>query len=128
MEGQGMACIGLATSPLDGFVSVDGAKNDFSQMVTRSFGFSGKQLVLNMASAKQRAWGADPCEVRVELLRPNHELLPGFTFEDADPITTTGQSHIVSWQGKSDLSELGGEPIKLRFYFKNTKLYSFRFK
>ena len=128
MEGKGMAFSGLATSPLDGFVSVDGAKNDFSQMVTRSFGFSGKKLVLNVASAMQRAWGADPCEVRVELLRPNHELLPGFGFEDADPITTTGLSHVVSWQGKSDLSELAGGPIKLRFHFKNAKLYSFHFK
>ena len=128
MDGKGMAYVGLATSPLDGFVSVDGAKNDFSQMVTRSFGFSGKKLVLNVASAKQRAWGADPCEVRVELLRPNHELLPGFGFDDADPITTTGLSHVVSWQGKSDLSELAGGPIKLRFHFKNAKLYSFQFK
>jgi len=34
----------------------------------------------------------------------------------------------VPWNGRSDLSELTGKPIKLRFYFKNAKLYSFQFK
>ena len=128
LEGRGMAYVGLATSRLDGFVSVDGAKNHFSQMVTRSFSFSGAQLVLNVESARQRASGADPCEVRVELLTPNHEPLAGFGFEDADPITASGLAHVVSWKGKSDLSKLAGGPIKLRFYFKNAKLYSFQFK
>jgi hypothetical protein len=127
LEGKGMAHIGLATSPLDGFVSVDGAKRNFSELITRSFAFLGNQLYLNVASARQRAWGADPCEVRVELLRPNHESLPGYGFEDADPITTSGQAQLVSWQGQSDLGELAGGPIKLRFYFKNAKLYSFQF-
>ena len=128
MEGRGMAHIGLAASRLDGFVSVDGAKNQLSEMVTRSFSFSGAQLVLNVESAMQRAWGAGPCEVRVELLTPNHEPLPGFGFEDADPITTSGYAQVASWNGQSDLSELAGKIIKLRFYFRNAKLYSFQFK
>ena len=62
------------------------------------------------------------------MLTPNHDWVPGFGFDDADPIATTGLDHVVSWKGNSDLSALGGGPIKLRFYFKNAKLYSFQFK
>ena len=96
-------------------------------MITRSFSFSGSQLYLNLSSALQQ-WGAGPCEVRVEILSPNHEPLPGFGFGDAVPITTSGQAHVVCWRGKSDLSELAGKSIKLRFYFRNAKLYSFQFR
>ena len=79
-------------------------------------------------SPNLQQWGAGPCEVRVEILSPNHEPLSGFTFEDADPITISGQDHVVSWQGKSELNELSNKTIKLRFYFKNAKLYSFQFR
>jgi hypothetical protein len=127
LEGNGMAYIGLATSRLDGFVSLDGAKNDFSQMVTRAFGFTGSQLRVNVRSALQRAWGADPCDVRVELLAPNHEPLPGFTLDDADPITASSLAHTVTWRGQSDVSALAEKPVKIRFHFKNAKLYSFQF-
>jgi hypothetical protein len=134
------AGIGLAITPLDGFVSLDGAKGvpsdaapdhpevaGLSQMVTRAFSFSGQQLFLNVESALQQ-WGAGPCEVRVEILRPNHAHLPGFGVEEADAITSTDLAHVVSWDGRSDLSRLAGETIKLRFYFKNAKLYAFQFR
>ena len=124
---KAIAGVGLAITLLDGFVSLDGARTNWSEMVTRSFGFSGTQLHLNLSSALQQ-WGAGPCEVRVEILSPNHEPLSGFTFEDADPITISGQDHVVSWQGKSELNELSNKTIKLRFYFKNAKLYSFQFR
>ena len=131
---------GLAITPLDGFVSVDGAKGvavdavpirpdvpEYSRMVTRSFGFTGTRLHLNLRSALQQ-WGAGRCEVRVEILTPNHEYITGFEFKDCDPITTSGLDHVVSWNGSSDLSRFAGGPIKLRFYFKNAKLYSFQFR
>ena len=96
-------------------------------MVTRSFGFSRSQLHLNMESALQQ-WGAVPCDVRVELLEPNHDYINGYEFDDADPITTSGLDQVVAWKGSSYLSGLAGKAIKLRFYFKNAKLYSFRFR
>lgn len=132
--------IGLATIPLDGFVSLDGNKGlppgmasegkgleSFSQAVTRSFSFTGRQLYLNMRSALQQ-WGASPCEVRVELLGPTYEPLPGYTFGDSDPMTETGISQVVSWKGGSQIDHLAGAPVKLRFYFKNAKIYSFQFR
>jgi len=124
---KGLGTVGLAISPLDGFVAVEGAKRDFSQMVTRSFSFSGRQLHLNVRSHLTDGLRTD-CDVRVEILTPNHEPLPGFGFKDADPITTSGYAQVASWNGQSDLSELTGKTVKLRFYFRNAKLYSFQFK
>ena len=115
--------VGLATLPLDGFVSMDGVGGalsrdvaPYSEMVTRSFGFAGSRLSLNVSAALQ---GPGPVELRVEVLEPNHHRIDGFQFDDADPITESGQSHVVSWKGSPDLSALVGRAIKLRFYFKN---------
>ena len=47
---------------------------------------------------------------------------------DADPMTESSIDHVVSWNGESDLSALAGKSIKLRYYFKNSKLYSFQLK
>ncbi len=146
---KGTAAVGLAVTRLDGLVSLDGTKGrpvdvptpnprfrdappprvaDFSEMVTRSFGFSGSQLHLNLRPAFQQ-WGASPCEVRVEVLEPNNDYIDGYRFDDADPISGPDSlDHVVSWRRKSDLSNLAGKTIKLRFYFKNCKLYSFQFK
>ena len=130
--------IGLATLPLDGFVSLDGAKGQLgdyrppdigphSQMVTRSFGFSGKQLYINL-QAPPRFNSAGDCEVRVEILTANHQRIPGFTVDDADVLTTTATAHVASWNGKSDVSQFLSRAIRLRFHFKSAKLYSFQFR
>jgi hypothetical protein len=147
--------VGMAVSRLDGFVSVDGGKGwvphnvtqeqltqmrnrdhlidiskgaeSFGQLVTRSFGFSGSQLHLNSTRAPIAA-GPGIGEIRVELLTFNHRKIEGFTFDDADPIMESGLDQVVSWNDDSDLSRLAGQPIKLRFYIKNAKLYSFQFR
>ena len=137
---RSLGAIGLAVSRLDGFVSVDGIKGtagdvplgrpqfaEFSELVTRSFSFTGSQLHLNVGSALQQ-WGAGPCEVRVEILEPNHAYIPGYEFDDAEPITSGGLDLVASWNGSTDLGQLEGRAVKLRFYFKNAKLYSFQFR
>lgn len=121
------AGIGLATLPLDGFVSLEGARHEFSVVTTRSFTFTGSTLHLNLQAALQQ-WGAEPCEVKVEILDGRHTPVPGFTLADADVITATAVSHPVSWQGSTDVSSLAGQPIRLRISFKNAKLYAFQFQ
>ena len=155
-----LGAIGLAVTPLDGFVSLDGAKGvpadvgtdmptesiealykersdrtsehawraSFSQVITRSFSFTGSRLFLNVEAALQGGSSSGPCEVRVQLLSPNHEPLDGYRFDDADPLTTSNHRHVVSWNGNSDIGRLAGQAIKLRLYFKNCKLYSFQFR
>ena len=147
--------VGVATSRLDGFVSVDGGKGwvphdatpdelstvtgrdylekisagteSFGQLVTRSFSFSGSQLHINSTRAPIAA-GPGIGEIRVEFLNFNHRKIEGFTFDDSDPIFESGLDQVVTWNGDSDLSRLAGQAIKIRFYIKNAKLYSFQFK
>ena len=139
LGGRATAAIGLATTRLDGFVSFDGAKGtpvdvvpmrggppEYSEVTTRSFSFTGSRLRLNVETALQQ-WGAGPPDLRVEFLEPNHDYIDGYRFEDADPITTSGLDNVASWRGNADVSAFAGRPVKLRFYFKNCKLYSFRF-
>jgi hypothetical protein len=121
------AKIGLATLPLDGFVSLEGARGDFSTVTTRTFTFEGDSLLLNMQAALQQ-WGAWPCEVKVEILDGRHAPIEGFAFDDADTLTTTDVNHVVTWQGSADVSALAGQPVRLKIHFKNAKLYAFQFR
>ena len=125
-EEKAHGAIGLATVPLDGFVSLDGAKRTFSEVLTRSFGFSGKELRINMQASFKR-WGAHETEVKVEVLGTNYHPIPGYSLEDADSLTEGGLDQLVTWRGRSDVRSLQDIPIKLRIHFKNAKLFSFRF-
>ena len=120
--------IGLATIPLDQFVSIDSGKY-VGEVTTRAFTFSGRQLYLNAAGRE------DEIDVRVEILGPASHLIPGFTLEDTDPINTRGLAHntrglahVASWNGASNLSHLQGKAVKLRIYLKHAKLYGFQFR
>ena len=154
-EDRAMEGIGLATCRLDGFVSVDGGNGwpvhqglddelidiglkeylfqnsvgptSFSQMATRTFSFAGSGLYLNETITPLAA-GPGPGEMRVEVLKSNYKRLAGFTFDDCDPITDSSLARRVTWKGNGDLGALAGRPVKLRFYFKNAKLYSFQFR
>ncbi len=121
------AKIGLATLPLDGFVSLEGARAEFSRVTTRTFTFEGDELVLNMQAALQQ-WGAGPCEVKVEIMDGRHAPIEGFSFDDADTLTTTDTARLVTWQGSADVSTLAGLPVRLKIHFKNAKLYTFQFR
>ena len=127
LQEKATARIGLAKLPLDGFISYEGAREEFSVVTTRSFGFSGRNLYINIQAALPQ-WGAGPCEVRTELLDERHFPIKGFALEDTDAITTTGTNQRVSWKGKNDLSELEGRPVRVRISFKNAKLYAFQFR
>lgn len=121
------AKIGLARLPLDGFVSLEGARGEFSVVTTRTFTFTGDELVLNMRAALQQ-WGAWPCEVKVEILDGRHAPFDGFGFDEADVLTTTDVNQVVTWGGRSDVSALAGRPVRLKIHFKNAKIYAFQFR
>ena len=128
--------VGLATTPRDRFVSFEGARfsdeagrKPYSEVVTRTFSFSGKQLYLNLQANLYRGAGVSgSCEMRVEILDTTHHVISGFGFKDCDTLNQGGLAQVVSWKGRRNLSKLAGRPIKLRFYFKNASLYAFQFK
>ena len=114
--------IGLAVVPRDGFVCLESGERESGEAVTRSLRFSGSKLYVNMQVA-----GAGPGDLKAEILDPAYFPVPGHTFTDADSLTTTGLDNVVTWNGSPDISRLAGRPVKLRFYLKNTKLFSLRF-
>ncbi|MGZ0247691.1 MAG: hypothetical protein ACKVH1_17330, partial [Alphaproteobacteria bacterium] len=70
----------------------------------------------------------EACEVKVEILDGRHAPMEGFSFADADTLSTTNINHPVSWGGKTDVSSLEGRPVRLRIHFRNAKLYAFQFQ
>ena len=118
--------IGLATVPLDGFVSIDSGPRHYGEVVTRAFSFAGKRLHVNMRGAWQ-GWGAGLPELKVEILGADHTPLPGYTFDEADTLSQTDFAAVATWKGGADVGALAGRPIRLKFYSKNVKLFAFQF-
>lgn len=127
LGGKARAAIGLAKLPLDGFVSFEGGRREFSTVTTRALTFRGSRLVLSLTAALQQ-WGAQPGEVRVELLDERHAPIPGFSLAETDALSRSGTDQPVSWRGQQDVSSLAGRPVRLKFHFRNAKLYSFQFR
>lgn len=118
--------LGLAVTPLDGFVSLDSASNasnSYGEVVTRPFRFTGNRLQLNTRVESSDA----ASEVKVEILHPDHFPIVGFSFHDADSLSRTGIADQATWRGNGDLHPVQGEYIKLKFYLKNAKLFAFQF-
>ena len=68
-------------------------------------------------------------EVKVEILDGRHAPMEGFSFDDADTLSTTAVDHVVTWRGgDADVSALVGRPVRLKIHFKNAKLYAFQFR
>ena len=107
--------IGLATLRLDGFVSVETARQ--GSLTTRPIVFLGDTLVVN-ANAKGGS-------LVVEALDVNGTVIKGFARGDCKPITGDSVRHVLTWKGDTDCHLLQGRPIRLRFHLKNAKLYSF---
>lgn len=112
----GVVC--LAKLRLDGFVSVDtGARGT---LTTKPLVMSGDRLVVN-ADAR---FGA----LRVELLDRAGKPIPGFSQADALPITSDAVRHTVRWQRGTDVTQLRGQPISIRFHQDRCKLFAFQFR
>ena len=120
--------IGLATLPVDNFVSIDGGKLKSGILVTRFFTFEGDGLYLNLETRQAAAeLRRSSPEIKVEVIGSDHQPVEGLTLGDADALRETGR-HRVSWGGKDDLSELAGTPIQLKISIRSAKLYSFQFE
>jgi len=108
------------TLRIDGFVSVY-APMTGGELITKPFIFKGKNLILNFSSS---AAG----DIRVEIQDAKGKPVPGFSLEECPEIFGDTIERQVSWKNKSDLSELQGKPVRLRFVLKDADIYSLRFK
>ncbi len=104
----------------DGFISVRG---DYTggEFITPLLIFEGDRLSLNVDTS---AVGM----LRVEIQDEYGMAIEGYSLSDCHLIHTANQiKRVVQWNGSSDLSQLSGQVVKLRFTIRNADLYSFTF-
>ncbi|MDA0841033.1 MAG: hypothetical protein O3B01_32265 [Planctomycetota bacterium] len=102
-----------------GFVSVH-ADHAGGEMLTKPFTFSGNQFHLNFSTS---AAGS----IRVGLCDQQGQELPGLSSADMEPVYGDALDAVVQWKERTDLTELEGQPICLRFHLKDADLFSLRF-
>lgn len=107
------------TLRIDGFVSVN-APLSGGEIVTRPLTFTGRNMVLNMATS---AAGT----ILVEIQRPDGTPVDGYALEDCDELFGDDLERIVSWRGNSDTSSISGEVVRIRFSLSDADLYSYWF-
>ncbi len=105
---------------LDGFVSVN-APYAGGEMTTKAFTFSGKRLYVNFSTS---AAG----QIAVEIQDAPGHPIPGFSLSDCHPLIGNEIDRAVFWKNGSDLSQLQGKPIRLRFVMKDADLYAIQFR
>jgi hypothetical protein len=89
------------------------------EFTTRPLKFSGQQLVLNYATS---AAGS----VRVEIQDDQGSPLDGYGFDDMNLLYGDELDATVIWKSKADLSQLVGQPVRLRFVLQDADLFSIR--
>lgn len=104
---------------LDGFASIE-AGYDGGSITTHPFVFEGKELEINYSTS---AAGS----VLVEILDENGRPIPGYSSDDCQEIIGNEISRLVEWKDSSDVSELQGKVVRLKFILKDCNLYSFKF-
>lgn len=110
---------GLATLRRDGFVSMSAADKE-GHLTTEKLSFDGKYLFVNanVGSRKGRLY--------VEVLDEDGRPVSGFTKKECQVMKSTDSTkYRITWKDKSDLSELAGKNIRLRFYLTGGDLYAF---
>lgn len=118
--GQPSANIHRYSMRLDGFASVR-AREEVGSIVTKPFTFDGNQLTVNFATS---AAGS----IRVEIQDESGTPIEGYSLPDAQETIGNDISRTIRWKEKgSDLSEIAGQPIRLKFVLDDADIYSFQF-
>jgi hypothetical protein len=66
--------------------------------------------------------------VRVEIRDAEGHALPGYVLDACPEMYGDQIEQVVSWQGRSNLSHLASQPIRLRLALKDADVYSLRFR
>ena len=90
-------------------------------MTTKLLKFTGKELEINYSTA---AAGS----LKVEIQDEQGRAVSGFSLSDATEIVGDQIERVVTWKQKSDVSQLAGKPVRLRFVMKDAELFSLRFR
>ncbi len=108
--------IGVATLRLDGFVALV-AGDEPATVVTQPFTLEGEDLQINVQGD----------EFLVEVLDRKGHPISGFAAADATRYEKVDELRLKpAWKGGARIANLKGQAIRLRFQFKNARLYSFK--
>jgi hypothetical protein len=111
--------IGVVRQRLDGFISAD-ADHRGGWLQTPPLIFKGSELRLNIDTG---AMGTAFVELRDAEGKP----IPGFALADCEEIGGNFVDQRVYWKGKTDVSQLAGQPVRIHFKLTRAKLYGFQF-
>jgi hypothetical protein len=119
---------------LDGFVSVDAGQRK-GMVITQPFIFEGDKLTVNVDAGKGLVKvaildlpGQEMSGYNVGLTNRPKKDVRNYSIAHCDPITTDSVRHVVTWKGRSDVSNLAGKIVRLRIEMQNAKLFALQFK
>ncbi len=104
----------------DGFVSVN-AGHAGGELITKVLKFSGEKLILNYSTS---AGGS----ISVEIQYPDGKPIPKRSLSECRPIVGDKIDGSVFWISGSDVSDLSGKSVRLRYVLKDADLYSMHFR
>ncbi|MHB0874820.1 MAG: glycoside hydrolase family protein [Anaerolineae bacterium] len=126
--------VGVATSRIDGFAAIEGGPEE-GRLLTKALEWPGGDLEVN-ADARtglRDYFGLRGGAIRFEVRDAAGEPIPGFTLAESIPFAgdtedySRGQVyHRPRWSSGSTLASLAGQSIRLAFYIRAARLYSFR--
>lgn len=108
--------IGMASLRPDGFVAL-AAGDEPGEAITRRFTMHGPEIRVN-AEVEDGGW------VRLEMLGPDGDPVPGFELENCRPISGDSTGHAVSWEGDPDGSKIVDRTVRWRMQARRAKVYS----
>ena len=113
------SAISMAKLRIDGFVSLKGGI-EWGSVLTKPIVVEEKDLHVNVDSWRGR--------VRAEVLDASDDQpIPGFTNDESIPAVIDSIDETMRWKNKSDLSELVGKTVRIRFSLLRAELYAFWF-
>jgi len=117
-EGQG-ARTRRYTFRIDGFVSLHATLSG-GEAITKPLIFEGDTLAVNLSTS---AAGS----LQVEICHPDGKPIDGYALSDCPEIYGDEIERVVRWNS-SDVCELAGKPVRLRFVLRDADLFAFGFR
>ena len=108
------------TLRLDGFVSINAGWKG-GELITRPLRFTGNRLGINFATSSAGS-------IRVEIQDAAGTPVTGFSLSDCPDVFGDEIDRTVEWNEGSDVSELAGRTVRLRFVLKDADLYALKFR
>jgi hypothetical protein len=90
------------------------------ELTSKPLRFTGRRLSLNYATS---AAG----NLRIELQDAAGKPLRGFSLADADELYGDSVNQTATWRARSDVSQLAGQVVRLRFVLHDADLFAIQF-